>query len=264
MSSYRRIKVTALAGFALLASPLLSVAQQPDTVQRQHTATIRRGTTLLHDAFLAPDTASGATTSFQYKFSARSSNRYSSLTAGYGQNNASASDAALKAHSVSLSWSDGFRVFKKASNRLSAYTGYRIEAAALGASSTGKATGRSSWNTFTTLSLYQSVAYTAGSHALSLEVSVPLAGLYSRPAGWYHTGDNYTTDNVLASLYTGSSFVSLHNYRAVDARLAYSRQLSRRLGLSLHYDFLFKNDRQQNRFYYKEHGLGVSVSYGLR
>ena len=198
-------------------------------------------------------------TDMAYNYSKINAYRKKEITAAWS----TGQSTKVKLNDFRIEYTDGWSVIKNKAGRFNTYIGYSISTNPLFIKTPDNSGKQYSWATSNTLSAYSSSFYSWKNNTISLDISLPIAGLASRPME--HTVYKEDINGLLYNSYDNLYFTSLHNLKAATISLHYSTILSKRFSLQAGYNYRY-SQLTKNDLLFKQvtHGLQAGFSYRLK
>jgi hypothetical protein len=192
-----------------------------------------------------------------YSFS--SYNRYhkKELLVSWDKGSSTGSKDQLTMNNIHLQYSNGFSLVRNKKSWFNYYVGYSV----LTNPQLIKSSSEYSWATINALSLYNSLAGSFNKTTVSLDITVPLAGLASRPVT--DEVDNGNFNEMMYNSYSGLFFTSVHNLKAVDASLHFEQQFTVRLRLHASLSYCYKELKSDYLFREANYKGSAGLTYRL-
>jgi hypothetical protein len=252
----KAITKRAVAGVSMLLFFQHGSAQNNPAV-KFHSLAFGASSVSITDNYIDLDLKGIRSTRLAYSFSAISPYRKKIISIAW--NNGQAGSAKL--NNFRAAYAYAFSVMKNKSSRFNTYLGYAISTNPVFITKSNESK-QYSWATSTSLSAYSSSAYAWKNNNISLDLSVPVSGLASRPENSTVYGGN--VNELLYESYDNLFFTSLHNLKAASIAVQYSREVSKRISLQAGYQYKYKRLNEGDLFLQVSHGLRAGFSYRLK
>lgn len=135
-----------------------------------------------------------------------------------------------KVNEFSLQWSDGFKIGVNRLGRFNAFVGYSLHFNPSFIKISGKDDHYYTWSTINSFGLYQSYQYNWERQSISLDVHLPVIGFASRPGMVIVYPDDF--NGLLYDSYSKLELISWDNYKDIEVKLGYHRELTSRWQLN--------------------------------
>lgn len=218
---------------------------------------------ILRDALAGHASLQADALAIGYLFSRQLTNRKRSFSVSW-QRTLFSGEERVTLHSFEGRFANGFRLFNnKSNNRLTAYAGYSISSHP-SFMSVGDKERRYTWTTINSLNFYNAWDYQWKNNFLTLDIDIPLAGLASRPLTVDEDSYEANINGVLYKSFSDLFFTSLHNYKAVSARLEYRHSVRPGVQLYAGLQYRVKDLRVEINSYGRSAGLQGGVVFKIK
>ena len=256
----RGIQAKAVKYILLLA--ITGITYDPASAQNNKTTTghivnVSLEISDISDTYLSLYSEKFLSTGLAYTFLTSNAFHKKQLSLSWEKGNSKSDKDPVNVNNISFQFVNGFSVLKNKNTPVNYYVGYHISANPCFI----KSRELYSWTTLNSLSLYNSVVYSHNKSKISFDLVIPFAGLASRPDG----SESYSGDinEMLYNSYSGLTFTSIHNLKAIDASLLYGQDLTKRLRLQAGFSFSFKELNTGYLFTERTYRINTGLSYRL-
>lgn len=194
-----------------------------------HSLAISSGDYNLTDASIDA-TLDGKRMGIGYEVMKKSRKRMSTLGIDWEGASVNTASNKYKLNDFSLQWSDGFKIGVNRFGRFNAFVGYSLHLNPSFIKVAGKDDHYYTWRTINTLGLYQSYQYNWDRQWISLDIYLPVIGAASRPDMVTVYPDD--VNGLLFDSYSKLELISWDNYKDIDVKLGYHRELTSRWQLN--------------------------------
>jgi hypothetical protein len=162
---------------------------------------------------------------------------------------------------ISVSVSDGFRLFRHA-DHFRIYWGYAVTVNQSYTKVDNKDDIYYSWSSNNSLDLYQSYSYNWKRQTVSLDICIPVIGFSSRPL----EDEPYPSaiNEALFNSYNQNFFTSLHNSRSISMSASFKKILNEKWELLSEVNYKISNQESGISFYRRSHGIRAGISLKIR
>jgi hypothetical protein len=165
-----------------------------------------------------------------YEVMKKDRTRMSTLAINWNGSSINTSSNKYNLNEFSLRFSDGFKIGVNRFGRFNAFVGYGLHLNPSFIKITGKDDRYYTWTTVNTLGIYQSYQYNWNRQSITLDVYVPVVGGASRPDMVTVYPDD--VNGLLFDSYSKLELISWDNYKDIEVKLGYHRELTSRWHLN--------------------------------
>ncbi|MEI9809296.1 MAG: hypothetical protein WDO16_16310 [Bacteroidota bacterium] len=248
-------RVFFITGFVSIS--IMKAQAQASETGNSHTLTIGTGMQLIKDELLPGSSERLTSTALAWSFSNSNAYRKKSILLSFEKSGGYSGKDQLRSNEWLLQYTNAFSVISNKSSKWNNYTGYSI----IVSPQYIKSGDQNSWATINSLSLYNSLQYSWRENVISFDMSVPLAGLGSRPEA--NTTYKGSVTDMLYNSFSKLDFISLHNMKAINLSLQYKKAITGRLDVAAGFSYSYKDISLSHRFLQQAYGLHVGLSYSL-
>jgi hypothetical protein len=252
MNIIRYFFIVSFAGTVVLHSK----AQMVET-ESSHTVSGSVGVQIVDDAVLSLVAEKLSSTALAYSFTHRNVYRKKSMAVVF-EKGIDGSKNRVRSNEFTLQYINAFSVVKNKTGRWNNYTGYSI----IINPQYIKSGDQYSWATVSALSLYNSLVYSWKKNAVSFDLSLPVAGLGSRPeVNALYKG---SVNDMLYSSFSNLAFTSPHNFKALNISLQYQAAITNRLHFTGGASYSHKDISFTNNFLQQAYRVHAGLSYTIK
>jgi hypothetical protein len=251
----RRVVAVIVSHLTTLSAMVTNATAQNVEAGSSHTITAGTGTQLLQDDGLS--SSSERLTSLELSWAFLNSNAYRKKSIGVSVEGSVGNTGKdqLRSTEFTLQYRNAFSVLKNKTSGWNNYIGYSISVNPQYL----KTENEYSWATVNSLSLYNSLVYTWKKSAVSFDLSVPLAGLASRPG--VNTAYKGSVNDMLYNSFSNMDFTSLHNLKAINLSLQYQKIITGRLHFTAGASYSYKDLSVEAGFLQEAYKVHTGLSY---
>jgi len=241
-----------------VCATLVNTKAQTAVSANNHTLTAGTGIQVVKDNALSLSSESLSSTSLTWSFSNGNRYRRKSILAGFEKGSGNSAKESLHSNEFMLQYTNAFSLMKNKSGRWNNYTGYSISVNPQYI----KAGDQYSWASVNSLSFYNSLERSWQKSILALDISVPLAGLVSRPG--LNTTYKGSVNDMLYNSFSNLAFTSLHNLKAVNISLQYQQAITGRLSIAAGASYSYKDMSINYGFLQQAYEVHAGLSYHVK